>query len=66
VSWESVWGFVSDLEKARKNVKTVSRKDKLMQFSKWFLIVSFTPWSRPWDNPVCMNTTQWCFAKTRI
>jgi hypothetical protein len=43
VSWESVRGFVSDLVKARKNVKNVSRKDEITQFSEWFLIVSFTP-----------------------
>jgi hypothetical protein len=44
VSWEYVRGFGSDLVNARKNVKKkVSRKDEIMQFSEWFLIVSFTP-----------------------
>jgi hypothetical protein len=43
VSWEYVRGFASDLVNARKNVKKVSRKDELTQFSEWFLIVSFTP-----------------------
>ena len=43
VSWEYVRGFASDLVNARKNVKKVSRKDEITQFSEWFLIVSFTP-----------------------
>jgi hypothetical protein len=42
-SWKSVRGFVSDLVKAHKNVKKVSQKDEITQFSEWFLIVSFTP-----------------------
>jgi hypothetical protein len=43
VSWEYVRGFASDLVNTRKNMKKVSRKDELTQFSEWFLIVSFTP-----------------------